>query len=370
MIFLFRKQVLFFNKVLFFLLLLILISYWISPKYASTFGFLSWTIPVIIILIVFHVLIRIIVFNQWKIESLILLIFSIPHIRHTVSFHEQSNIVPKNAIHLVNYNVQSFNSYKHLIDTDSNSSKKMIEFISQEKIDVVCVQEFQNHDSSPVFNVSQKMKQKGFNHSFLSIQLTNQIGEQFGMAIFSKFPIIAQNEIFSNTQSFNKIMSVDLLLPTKEKDTIRVYSCHLQSLHILTKYVFNWKHAKRTKFWYQKRLLKKMKKAFVQRNEQILLLLKDIESSPYPVLLCGDFNEMPYSYLYHQILKDFDNSFVEKGIGFGFSLNKPQFPFLRIDNQFFQDKYFNILKFKTCTEIPYSDHFPLYGIYTLKKEKD
>jgi exonuclease III len=54
------------------------------------------------------------------------------------------------------------------------------------------------------------------------------------------------------------------------------------------------------------------------------------------------------------------------GIGFGFSYrNDPKF--IRIDNQFFDQKTFQVIDFQTHKDIRYSDHFPVFGIYRFMK---
>ena len=62
-----------------------------------------------------------------------------------------------------------------------------------------------------------------------------------------------------------------------------------------------------------------------------------IERSPYPVILCGDFNEVPYGYAYGRVRKQLRNAFENSGTGFGFTYNKAP-RYIRIDNQFYSNK--------------------------------
>jgi endonuclease/exonuclease/phosphatase family metal-dependent hydrolase len=42
-----------------------------------------------------------------------------------------------------------------------------------------------------------------------------------------------------------------------------------------------------------KRILKKMKQGYIYRSEQVKHIVNHIKSSPYPVVVCGDFNDIP-----------------------------------------------------------------------------
>lgn len=91
------------------------------------------------------------------------------------------------------------------------------------------------------------------------------------------------------------------------------------------------------------------------------ILKKHLLGSPYPVILAGDFNDLPYSYTYFSLRENLENAFESKGRGFGFTYNKVLF-FLRIDNVFF-DKALEVLQFKTLREVDYSDHYPISAVF-------
>ncbi|NJK84303.1 MAG: hypothetical protein HC912_11470 [Saprospiraceae bacterium] len=92
-----------------------------------------------------------------------------------------------------------------------------------------------------------------------------------------------------------------------------------------------------------------------------LLLQNYILNSPYPVVICGDFNEMPYSYAYMRLRRHLHDAFSYAGRGFGFSYNGRLF-FLRIDYQLFSEGL-RASAFRTRRDITYSDHFPLEATY-------
>ena len=60
-----------------------------------------------------------------------------------------------------------------------------------------------------------------------------------------------------------------------------------------------------------------MKHAFEARAKQSELVKKQINASPYPTIITGDFNDVPSSYTYYQIATGWKDAFLEKGFGVG-----------------------------------------------------
>jgi endonuclease/exonuclease/phosphatase family metal-dependent hydrolase len=94
----------------------------------------------------------------------------------------------------------------------------------------------------------------------------------------------------------------------------------------------------------------------LKRSVQSNSVREEIDKSPYPVIVCGDFNDVPNSYAYCKIGDGLQNAFVEKGLGFGRTFSGIS-PTLRIDN-IFLDKKFTIDQFTRVSK-KLSDHFPI-----------
>jgi endonuclease/exonuclease/phosphatase family metal-dependent hydrolase len=105
-----------------------------------------------------------------------------------------------------------------------------------------------------------------------------------------------------------------------------------------------------------KNLITKFKTAFLKRISQADRVRVEINKSPYQVIVCGDFNDVPNSYPYEKIGNGLQDAFVLKGLGIGRTFSGIS-PTLRIDN-IFVDKRFSVRQF---TRIPkkLSDHFPI-----------
>jgi endonuclease/exonuclease/phosphatase family metal-dependent hydrolase len=145
------------------------------------------------------------------------------------------------------------------------------------------------------------------------------------------------------------------------RDTLRVYNIHLQSMHIDEEKIDDFGRASENYL----DIARKLKFGFRERARQVDNLLLHIHRSPHPVVVCGDFNDIPYSYTYFSLKKYLSNAFEEAGNGMGFSYNGKLF-FLRIDNQFFSPEL-EAVDFVTHRDVPFSDHFPVRSYYTWQK---
>ena len=99
-------------------------------------------------------------------------------------------------------------------------------------------------------------------------------------------------------------------------------------------------------------ILRKLKSAFVKRAKQVDALHEYISKSPYPVILCGDFNDTPTSYTYHTVRGGLRDAFVDSGTGMS-GTYAGKLPSFRIDYILY-DKKFKSFK------IFFSNFFPKY----------
>ncbi len=111
-------------------------------------------------------------------------------------------------------------------------------------------------------------------------------------------------------------------------------------------------------------ILRQLKKAFIKRATQVEILHDSIEASPYPVLICGDFNDTPSSYSYRTMSDDLHDAYKISGRGLGQSYTGP-FPSFRIDYIFHGNKI-ESTAYKTIHE-NLSDHFPISCMVKIKE---
>ncbi|GAA4382583.1 hypothetical protein GCM10023186_23060 [Hymenobacter koreensis] len=270
------------------------------------------------------------------------------------------------TLHVLSANVRIFNVYPQLRNEGLQSSKAMIKWVAEHPADIICLQEFYNEprptNDGAVFNAVRQIGKLQKREVFLSKTLSNGIGGEFGMAIFSRFPIARRGTIVFNKLTQNHGMWADVCLPSR--DTVRVFNAHLQSMSMDEKDIVDSYSSKAGLKAKGLGLLRRFKRGMVARSTQIDTLVRRIEASPYPVVLCGDLNDFAYSYSYDQLADRLQNAWATAGTGFGATYNG-KLPFLRIDNQF-ASRDWQVENVRVRRDIPYSDHFPIEAVYRLK----
>ena len=237
----------------------------------------------------------------------------------------------------------------------NDPSLELINLIINDSSSIKCIQEYISYKSIQEFDVVTQIVAKGYEKSTYLFEDSETI--QRGLAIFSRYPIINQGTILFNPKTKNNCIYIDIKILD---DTIRVYNLHLSSMsipEISNKHQINY-------IDYIKSVVVKLKNGAIKHSNEINSLIKHTNECPYPFIICGDFNETPYSYNYLKLRKHYTNAFEKAGSGFGFSFNGRLF-FLRIDHQFFSDEI-RVLKYRLDHSIRKSGHFPTRGIYYIK----
>ena len=215
---------------------------------------------------------------------------------------------------------------------------EIADFIVQQDADIVCFQEFSR-------TIDKKLKQYQFNY-----QTPFQIG-RIKQAIYSKYKILGTGSInFPN--SGNNAIYVDILI---KKDTHRIYNLHLQSL------VVRPGSFKREQ---PQRLFKRLSITVQKQQEQAKLVIEHSRSVNYKKIICGDFNNTQFSSVYKTIKGEMNDTFLEKGSGFGSTYNFKFLPY-RIDF-ILADPEINIKSHRNF-DVRLSDHTPVMASFRLKE---
>ncbi|UOQ53474.1 endonuclease/exonuclease/phosphatase family protein [Hymenobacter cellulosivorans] len=315
--------------------------------------------------------------RNWRVAALPALVAFLtwPHFQRGLALHP-AQLAPMRAapeptnqtVRLLSANVRIFNVYAQLREKDPESPTKFIQWLAESSADVLCLQEFYNEPvgsrtgEGRLFRSVDKIGKQAGRQVFLSKTLTNGAGAEFGMAIFSRFPIVGRGTISFDRLTQNHAMYADLRLPSG--DTIRVYNFHLQSMSMDEKDIVD---SYSSKAGLKKKglgLMRRFKRGMVARSVQVDTLIQRFEQCRYPMLLCADLNDLPYSYSYDQLADRFQNAWATVGNGVGATYNGA-LPFVRIDNQFASPQW-QVEEFKVNYEIPYSDHFPTSATYQLR----
>ncbi|NJY62314.1 endonuclease/exonuclease/phosphatase family protein [Salinimicrobium sp. CDJ15-81-2] len=330
-----------FDKFLFFLnilaALILLFSYLLPYIPPSTFALLSVFSLGVPLLIVVNVIFLLFWLFRLRIQALLSLIVLLIGFNHVTSVYEISSgeeeMQGDSVLKVLTYNVRQFNQYGWAEDRDI--PQKISEFIKEQDADVVAMQEYYNGE----LNIA-----RSFPHKYIKLKEKNA---EFGLAIFSKYPIIATGSLDFPTQSNNNAIYADIF---KAGDTIRVINVHLQSFGIKP-------NLNNIEKQHTKRVFLGMGQTFVRQERQMNLIRDLVTETPHRSIVLGDFNNTAYSYVYRELKAlGLQDAYKEAGNGFGKTFEIYYLP-LRIDF-ILPEETMEILSFENH-EVPYSDHFPI-----------
>lgn len=320
-------------------------------------GFMMMSLPIAMIFCACISVLWLIIRPSRMLLPLIVLLIGYPFIKRTVNFHRPKKVA--NTLDVLNYNVFGFHHSTYPENIDKTQAS--VAYVTNTKADIKCFQEFNSMSNQKDFRVFEAVTKKNPYYVINSIYGTERI---FSLAIFSKYPIIHEEKSLFGQEpgrdNGNGYLLADIAL---KNDTVRVINLQLQSMGIrVTRVVEEVKGKAYSQAKEETRsILSSLKKGFINHAEEIEQIERLIDESPYPVILCGDFNETPYGNAYGHIRDRLKNAFEEAGSGFGFTLNRSP-KFVRIDNQFCSESI-EVLDFQTHHHIKSSDHFPILAKY-------
>lgn len=316
------------NSLIAALLLLSFLLPYVSPKSIPEFTILSLFVPALLsINIAFTIYWLTKLKKQFLLSFLVLIVgwfFASPFYKISSGTSSLNT-----DLKVMSFNVKTFDFFKN-----TNKPKKTqngFDFIAEQDLDVLVIQEYY------------ELKKNKFSYPYQYIKLRSK-QSKYGMAIYSKYKIVNSGSL--NLESTgNNIIYADIL---KDKDTIRIYNAHFESLKIKpNEENFGEENSEK--------LISRVATAFKKQATQTAQFLKHERRWKGKKIICGDFNNTAYSWMYHEISKNKTDAFIAAGKGFGKTYNY-WFP-LRIDF-ILTDEAAIINQFITFSEV-HSDHFPI-----------
>lgn len=364
------KALLVLNIVVVLALIVIKISTYISPNRVMLLAYPSLVLfPVVLLNILF--LCYWIFKRKWRfILSLGVLIFCFDVVQTVYSiplFQKEPSLSEGKytKLTLLSYNMMNVLSEQKYTSQQTNP---VMDYLSTADADIVCLQEF-GYDSREKFFGITDIKQFFSHYPYQHLSLRKKKwGIKLGIATFSKYPIITMQQVDYPVEVNQSIYS-DIVVG---KDTIRVVNNHLESNKITQKNIDETYQLKKDPDSEKigtltKILTQKLKVAYQVRAQQADAVAKVIAESPYKIIACGDFNDVPSSYTYTKIRGKMKDAFVQKGKGRGITFAKSLYRF-RIDYILY-DPAIQTNNFKVGT-LEASDHFPIQATLYLKKKDE
>ncbi|CAM4374031.1 endonuclease/exonuclease/phosphatase family protein [Zobellia nedashkovskayae] len=334
----FNKILFFFNVVFAFALLVACIVPYLSLEIFPFLSILSIGVPALVVVNTLFFLYWLFSLKRQAFTSLFILVLGYFILGTFLKFSPKAVDFKEDELKIMTYNVRGFNS-NGVLDNDSipQLTKRLIR---NENPDILCFQE-----------VGYNMDVNYLNYPYHFFKKIHS-GDKVHMAIFSKYPI-TKAEIINFPESINNGSYADILY---KGDTLRLYNLHMQSLGITP-------GTGVLRSQSSEKLLKRVTSKFKKQQQQAEIIAEHKANSPYKNLVCGDFNNTQFSSVYHTIKGDMQDSFIEKGSGYGRSFNFLKIP-IRIDF-IMADSNFEVMGHKNYDE-KYSDHFPVMASFRLK----
>ena len=244
------------------------------------------------------------------------------------------------GLKIATYNVCMFNR-----ETSGFIALDVLAEMKRQKVDVLCIQEYSEVSGD-------KVNADSYKEYFPYMAMGKS-----DMVIYSRYPIKGDKAlIFEDTGQSAMWADIDY-----KGHLLRVFNVHLQTTGI--------NFTKRQVGKYQAQGFEVNNNRLIQaffgnytmgmlfRSGQAIEISNEKMKSDKPVILCGDFNDVPYSYVYNTMLGNMVDGFKECGSGFGLTFREPKKP-VRIDYIFHDEALKGLTYYKS--DLTYSDHFPVF----------
>ena len=176
------------------------------------------------------------------------------------------------------------------------------------------------------------------------------------MVIYSRYPIKnSKNMPFEETN--NSAMWADIDINGK---LIRVFNVHLETtgfnrtMHQVAKLQQRGQSVENNRI--VQAVYGNYTLGMIIRAGQAITVANEKNMSQTPAIVCGDFNDVPYSYVYNTMLGNMVDGFKECGSGWMYTFRGKKA--VRIDYIFHDESMRGITYYKQ--ELTYSDHYPVF----------
>lgn len=249
--------------------------------------------------------------------------------------------------------VLSYNTHRMGLFRKSEYNQ-VIHYIRRTNADIVCLQEVEVYKDNKYLTLPElRDALRQYPYTYYDFKVYNK-RRQFGNVVFSKYPLFNKQTVRYNSRS-NISSRCDVAVET---DTFRLFVNHLES-NRFTKEDFHVPDSLTSENLREsaKHISQKLESARDIRRGQAHAVRQEIEASPYPVVVVGDFNAAPFTYTYWYIRQNLRDAFLESSWGrFGWTFVKHHLG-LRID-YILCSRSLHPTGF-IVEQVNYSDHYPV-----------
>ena len=288
---------------------------------------------------------------HWMLMPLITLLCCIPYIGTLYQLGGPDEIAEKkDGLKIATYNVALFGR-----ETSGFMAQDILSEMKKQKVDILCMQEYSDMSGD-------KKNSESYKEYFQYMVIG-----QSDMVIYSRYPIVRSKNIpFEMTN--NSAMWVEVKV---NDEVIRVYNAHMETTGINSTLHRAAKAQSTMGIEVESNaLLRALYGTYtigmMARAGQANVLAMDMRESEVPIIVCGDFNDVPYSYVYNTMKGDLIDGFKECGSGWMYTFRGGK-KNVRIDYIFHDKKFSGLTYYKK--ELTYSDHFPVFMKLEMNNEE-
>jgi len=255
------------------------------------------------------------------------------------------------GLKVLSFNVWNFGKEPETED----SPNKILHYLLKEDADILCLQE-----AVPI-ELTKKALENAMKPHYSYFAKVLMPGNDY-VAVYSKLPIVKYEKIRFPSKGN---VSGAFYLKTAEGDTVLVVNNHFETTGISRRDRTQFKDMVKgtlpsdTVREESRRLIDRIAESAVKRTPQAEAVLDYIRRHDrYPVIVCGDFNDGPLSYVHHLFEKELTDCYVAAGLGPGFTYHRYGF-YVRIDH-IFCSSHFRPVAAGTDHSVKTSDHYPVH----------
>jgi len=309
-----------FHLIIIFLLFGTIMNAYIPPSVFGMLNLLSLGFPILMII---NILLLIFWIATWKKRAAVFLILSLFFIiptRRWINYTPTKKETPNLKIISLNGKSGKF------------GDENIYSFLNDQKADVVFTQEYKSDQNLKGFEY--------FERRFPVVKIQ------------SRFPIVESGIVETDAKN-GRCIYADIKVNGKIIRFVNVYMepFYLDKSMIKPTGDMNVNEEK------AKSIIHKLVPTFRKHQSQIAPIKGFLDSSPYPIILAGDFNSVPNSYEYYTLSEGLEDTFLKVGKGSGTSFHDFKFP-IKIDHVF-ASKSITPISYQVDRSMKISDHFPV-----------
>lgn len=268
-----------------------------------------------------------------------------------VGGHADQPAEGRTTVKVLSFNMHHFYGPYYVDDTRDienqvENAQTFVRLLREEQPEVLCLQEFLPYTNGHEVDLRDSLAALGYAYYAAAAP---QYGHSASI-VWSKYPIVDVQLIDTVCK-----LQVDIALG---HDTVRLFSLHLNSYQLTGE-----DHEELEMFAHGEGdkasgllVARKFKRTILAHDREWETLSPLIQKSPYPVLVAGDFNDTPASYIYRKMTHHLRDSYKEKGKGFGTTYHG-RGPAFRIDYVLHSEALTALSYKRIKSDI--SDHYPV-----------